>query len=431
MEKIKIALTGDVLVTHYPPHYQTLSKIKDFFSSHDCVIGNLETVVRKDEGFPEAFPGGGSVYCSPDCLEVLKDWGFDMFGTANNHSMDYGHGALLSTIRYLDEYGFKHAGTGANLAKASQACHYETSKGRVALISVTSSFHDSYLAGPQNEELCGRPGVSPLRHKALYELPSEDFNHLSEIASKSGINSYHDQARKEGYLPSCENLKFGSFEFKEGTQYSVTTSPLQEDLERSLKVVKESKANSDIVVVSIHSHQFNGDKSKSAEFVEKFARQCCDEGADVVFCHGPHVIRGIEAYHRSIIFYGMGNFIFQHEGMDYLPEETYHKYGLKRNDVSGLSALFAKRSKNGTVGLNTQKNAWNSFLASLEIDDSEINVQLLPIEIMQDEICKGYIGMPRFADNDDVLVRLNNMSSDYGTHIDIDHNIGKIKIKRK
>lgn len=395
------------------------------------MIGNLETVVRKDEGYPEAFPGGGSVFCTPDCLGVLKDWGFDMFGTANNHAMDYGHGALLSTVRYLDEYGFSHAGTGANLAKASQACHFETSNGRIALISVTSSFHDSYLAGPQNEELCGRPGVSPLRHKALYELPTEDFLRLSEIAAKSGINSYHDQARKEGYLLYSENLKFGSFDFKEGSQYSVTTSPLREDLERSLNVVKESRVDSDIVVVSVHSHQFRGDKSQSAEFVEKFARQCCDEGADIVFCHGPHIIRGIEVYKGSVIFYGMGNFIFQHEGMDYLPEETYRKYGLKRNDVSGLSEFFAKRSKNGTIGLKTQKDAWLSFLASVEIGDDEINVQLLPIEIMQDETCKGYIGMPRLTENDEVLMRLNDLSRDYDTCVDIGHHVGTIRIKRK
>ena len=432
MEKIKIALTGDVLMTHQIPPYESSKCIKDFFKTHDCVIGNLETVIRDDiDGYPEAFPGGGSVFATPNCLKELKEWGFNMFSTANNHSMDYGHGGLLATNRNLDYYGFKHAGTGDNLAKASSACYFETAKGRIALLSVTSSFHDSYLAGPQNQESCGRPGVSPLRHKALYELPSVDFGKLSEIANKSGINSYHDQARKEGYLLDTENLKFGSFEFKEGNKYSLSTSPLQIDLDRTLSAIKEARFNSDVVIVSVHSHQFAQEKNKSPEFLEKFARKCCNEGADVVFCHGPHVIRGVEICSNSAIFYGLGNFIFQHEGMEYLPEEMYNKYGLERNNVSGPSVLFEKRSKGGKIGLMKNKDAWNSFLVSLEISEKTIEIHLLPIVIMQDEICKGFKGMPRLVNNKETLDKLVFLSSEYGTCITICDNLGKIQINRK
>lgn len=71
---LKIAIVGDVLVTHRLPNNKQLEDISSLFKEHHCVIGNLETVVRKDEGYPEAFPGGGSCFCHPGSLSDLKKW---------------------------------------------------------------------------------------------------------------------------------------------------------------------------------------------------------------------------------------------------------------------------------------------------------------------------------------------------------------------
>lgn len=42
--------------------------------------------------------------------------------------------------------------------------------------------------------------------------------------------------------------------------------------------------------------------------VKRFARRAIDSGADIVFGHGPHVIRGLEIYKGKIIAYSLGNF---------------------------------------------------------------------------------------------------------------------------
>ena len=42
--------------------------------------------------------------------------------------------------------------------------------------------------------------------------------------------------------------------------------------------------------------------------LRKFARFCIDNGADVVFGHGPHVVRCVELYKDRIIAYSLGNF---------------------------------------------------------------------------------------------------------------------------
>jgi poly-gamma-glutamate capsule biosynthesis protein CapA/YwtB (metallophosphatase superfamily) len=38
------------------------------------------------------------------------------------------------------------------------------------------------------------------------------------------------------------------------------------------------------------------------------AHFCVDHGADVVYGHGPHVVRGIEVYKNRFIAYSLGNF---------------------------------------------------------------------------------------------------------------------------
>lgn len=429
--ELKIALVGDVLITHRISFNEQLQEISQFFKSHHCVIGNLETVVRKDEGFPEAFPGGGSCFCDPICLNDLKNLGFNLFSTGNNHSMDYGHGGLLATINYLEQNDIPHAGTGRNLAEATRAAHFDTSLGRIALINVTSSFHDSYLAGPQNQDVSGRPGVAPLRHKALYTIPHEDYQHLYKIAQLSEINSYHNQAIKEGYLKGSNNFKFGSFEFEKGNDYHVTTTPLDIDLKRTSDIIQDTKLESDIIIISIHSHQFLKDKQKSPLFIELFARECIKAGADIVFCHGPHQLRGIEKFKNGIIFYGLGNFILQHEGMEYMPEEAYIKQGLTRSTTKGIQHLFLERSQNGTRGLIALKEAWESIIVSISVSKTSIAIELYPINLTRNGI-KGFKGLPYFSHDRKIIEYINQLSKDYMTSISInENNIGLITIERE
>ena len=283
---IAISLTGDVLLQRRLPNltkHNELRAISEILNAQDCRFGNLEMTVHRREGYPEMFPGGVYTIADPFCLRDLQKLGFNVYNTANNHSMDFGHGGLLATLRHLDELGIPHCGTGKNLSDASLPALVECPNGRVAIIGVTSSFHDSYAAGPQNQDLQGRPGVQPLRHKAVYELDKENFDNLTRIAALTGINSYHDQARKEGFLPQEDTFKFGTFNFKKGEINRVETTPNLQDLKRTLDAVKDAKLYNDVVIVSIHSHQFKGtDKFSAPDFIRIFAHECVDAGADII-----------------------------------------------------------------------------------------------------------------------------------------------------
>lgn len=86
--------------------------IKPLISDADYAVVNLETPVAKNRysGYP--------VFNAPDAyVDALKDAGFDMMLTANNHTLDRRDSGLRRTIQTLDSLGVHHLGTYANKAQ--------------------------------------------------------------------------------------------------------------------------------------------------------------------------------------------------------------------------------------------------------------------------------------------------------------------------
>ena len=91
------------------------------------------------------------------------------------------------------------------------------------------------------------------------------------------------------------------------------------DLSLVKEVIDELRQQSDIVVVSFHggaegqsySHLPQGREiflNEDRGSLREFAHFCIDNGADVVYGHGPHVVRCVEVYQGRFIAYSLGNF---------------------------------------------------------------------------------------------------------------------------
>ncbi|MEU6858786.1 CapA family protein [Glycomyces sp. NPDC046736] len=91
------------------------------------------------------------------------------------------------------------------------------------------------------------------------------------------------------------------------------------DLDAVAALVSAAKQQADIVIATAHLGAEGTDHRHVPEGVETyfgedrgdtraFARTCIDNGADVVFGHGPHVLRGMEYYNGKLIAYSLGNF---------------------------------------------------------------------------------------------------------------------------
>ncbi len=116
--RLKLVFTGDIMghdtqiasalasgETGYDYH-PCFQYLKPYFDDADIVIGNLEVTFAGPpyKGYPQ--------FSSPDALaDALKESGFDILVTANNHALDRRQSGLERTLEQLDQRGILHTGT--------------------------------------------------------------------------------------------------------------------------------------------------------------------------------------------------------------------------------------------------------------------------------------------------------------------------------
>lgn len=82
--------------------------VKEYISGADIAIGNFETVTGGEELGFRGYP----TFNSPvETIEALKNAGFDILTTANNHILDTKKQGIFKTIENINKYGLKSVGT--------------------------------------------------------------------------------------------------------------------------------------------------------------------------------------------------------------------------------------------------------------------------------------------------------------------------------
>ncbi|PKL87974.1 MAG: hypothetical protein CVV23_12625 [Ignavibacteriae bacterium HGW-Ignavibacteriae-2] len=89
----------------------TYKIVKPFLSNSDFTIGNLETVISTN---PKKYSGYPTFQTPADFIGALKNAGFDILSTANNHSTDGRKKGIITTIETVKEYGLNYAGSFLN-----------------------------------------------------------------------------------------------------------------------------------------------------------------------------------------------------------------------------------------------------------------------------------------------------------------------------
>ncbi|MFK7946397.1 MAG: CapA family protein [Saprospiraceae bacterium] len=105
--QIKSAYNAETKSYDYNPCFKY---VKPIIEEADFAIGNLE-VTLSDQGTYTGYP----MFRTPDALAyALKNAGFDMLVTSNNHSNDNGAYGVTHTLDVLDNLGYYHTGTFRN-----------------------------------------------------------------------------------------------------------------------------------------------------------------------------------------------------------------------------------------------------------------------------------------------------------------------------
>src|SRR5262249_1349963 len=120
------------------------------------------------------------------------------------------------------------------------------------------------------------------------------------------------------------------------------------DVEGIARWVREAHELSDVVLLSVHAHEYGEDEEAPAEFLPAFARRMIGEGASLVVGPGPHLLRGMEIYKGQPIFYSLGNFVGQNELVSRLPADSYERFRVDPQLTPGMA--YRERSKDDRRG---------------------------------------------------------------------------------
>jgi poly-gamma-glutamate capsule biosynthesis protein CapA/YwtB (metallophosphatase superfamily) len=134
------------------------------------------------------------------------------------------------------------------------------------------------------------------------------------------------QGRKLGFIAFTDNEPgWAASEEQPGVWY-VPMRVRGRQAQYLFEVVQQTKAEVAYLIVSAHWGSNWGYTPPSEHRL--FARALIDRGADIIFGHSSHVVRGIEVYQNRPIIYGAGDFID-----DYAVDEV------ERNDQSFLFTI--------------------------------------------------------------------------------------------
>lgn len=420
-EGMTLALAGDAIITRQLSVYDEpeFLALRELVQGATAAFVNLEILFHNFEPhiIPATQSGGTYMQADPSIAKELVWMGFDMVSMANNHTGDYGVGGLRSTTRAVDAVGLMHAGTGENLAEARAPGFLETPRGRVALLSAASTFPDQSRAGHQRKDVRGRPGLAPIRYDRTYQVTGEQMEMLRDF-----------QEATVGRRSSGERLRLFGQTVTVGPEYRSVTTLHEGDLAEIVASVDAAKRQADFVVFSGHSHESGETNNYPADFIETLAHAVIDAGADIFLAHGPHVLRGIELYNGGIIFYSLGDLVFQNETVPRQPADNYERYRLSPDAVA--PDFYDARQRTG--GFPSRPQVWESIVPLVRYDEGGLaSVELHPITLGHG-LPRPQRGRPLLATGElaeKIIADVVEYSEPYGTRIDFRDGVGVVRVR--
>ena len=353
---MRITFTGDILIyknqdkgcvdrsgkRDYRPIFE---QVKPMFDGSDYVVGSFETTLAgKDAGYTKA----DISFNTPDELLVaLKEAGFNLLTTANNHCFDRGVDGLKRTMLKIKEAGLEYTGT--RISTNEPAYLVKDFDGtKVAFVAYTYGTNSmlNRVFVPQGEEYLinlTRP-QDPVIQRPLWKRIAIAI--LSPLLKRK---------KKQGVLEDCvASSEVSSFR---NSAYE----------SKMIETIKQAKQNADVVIMCLHSGgQFN---SKVGAYTQHLFDIIADAGADAIVCNHAHTTLPIYQQGDCLIASALGNFSF-------VPGEGYWVDGVKA-EYSAILTLDITEKKVVAYSVNVCKCICNEFglAVTVPIDDaSEIEI---------------------------------------------------------
>ncbi|MEK6552403.1 MAG: CapA family protein, partial [Bacteroidota bacterium] len=151
---VTISFVGDLMCHSQQFKFAQVSKdsfdfkpvfreIKKYLTEAELTIGNLETTISGKENRYSGYP----LFNSPgEYLEALKDAGFDILLTANNHSLDRGKKGVLKTINMIKNKGMESIGSYHSQQDRDSIRVFDINGIKIAILAYTYGLNGNYIA---------------------------------------------------------------------------------------------------------------------------------------------------------------------------------------------------------------------------------------------------------------------------------------------
>jgi poly-gamma-glutamate synthesis protein (capsule biosynthesis protein) len=423
-----LASVGDLIIAR--PISQNrdgaFSAVASLLRDADATFGNFEGSafdIRQFKGYPQAEFGGVWIIGVPEVAKDLRGLGFDLVSRANNHATDWGLEGMRLTSEALNDAGLVYAGVGEHRAAARAGRSVDTPKGRIALVSMASTFTPLSRSTPPVGEAPGRPGVNALRTTRYSLVTRDEMQMLRKIRDEQPAGSIRPA---ETDNPDELTLFGANYRVSDRRGFTFRMDPIDRD--EILKSIRATKQMTDFVIATIHAHEPGNWSEEPADFLPELAHAAIDAGADQFVGHGPHQLRGIEIYKGKPIFYSLGDFVFQLDLLEPVGMDLYEQFKMDPTQVTDadFNAMWNSRTFTG-------EQWYQSVVAVSRFDQGRVSeIRLHPVDL--NYAARGADrGVPRVASPAvarKILEQLQRLSRPYGTTIAIEQNVGVIRVPR-
>lgn len=217
------------------------------------------------------------------------------------------------------------------------------------------------------------------------DFDTEGIASTEQVLEEQGIKFSGIEGRTESAVVERDGIRYGLCAFGHNS-YTLK----HKDLATVKRILDDLKKKSDVVVVSFHGGAEGRDKrhlpigtemflGEDRGNLREFTHFCIDNGADVVFGHGPHVCRAMEVYQGKFIAYSLGNFCTPY-GMSLTSISAYAPVVTIKIDRKGRFLEGKIHSFIQQKGVGPRKD--NSDAVAREIKElTESDIQGSPIRI--------------------------------------------------
>lgn len=296
-----------------------IGDIRELFLASDVRTVNVETVLT-DRELSAAYPKKRFILRSrPKTTSALQALQIDVANLANNHQRDFLDPGISDTLAALTAAPIPYTGASADTSDPAAPVIVERKGHRLGFLSWTTVdgtfVNDSY------------PSDSAAVPQDLADSEAWQYEFRSWGASGTGWNVAKKPRRVGGVWREVKALE-GTIPDPEFASLWASAAEVFPELQdwvarrghggaafwdrmTSPGRIAALRPNVDLIVVQLHAG-FQFQEAGSVN-VRDIAHAAIDAGADMVVCHHPHVLQGLEWYRGKLIAYSLGNFVFDQD----------------------------------------------------------------------------------------------------------------------